>query len=137
MIERRVPHRGPVTGSDAVRFTPYPYQEKPAVASDTPRRRPRSRPGDLALVLLLLGALALGGSLVHGVLSQTGVPQQLQVSQQIVRELGLSGLALFTEARYTRHPGLADRHAPFQSHPMALEHFPCGSLVPPPRHLHD
>lgn len=52
----------------------------------------------------------------------------------LVRELGLSDLALFTEARYTRHPTQADRHAPFQDHPAALEHFPTGSLLlPPPR----
>lgn len=39
--------------------------------------------------------------------------------------------ALFNEARYARHAGLADRHAAFQDHPMALEHFPAGSLMPP------
>lgn len=45
----------------------------------------------------------------------------------------LTDPALFTEARYTRHPSQADRHAAFQDHPMALEHFPTGSLMPPPR----
>ncbi|AHE99402.1 hypothetical protein THITH_15220 [Thioalkalivibrio paradoxus ARh 1] len=55
----------------------------------------------------------------------------------MVRDLGLTGLALFTEARYTRHPGLGDPHAAFRSHPMALEHFPSGSLVPPPQPRHD
>ena len=50
----------------------------------------------------------------------------------LVRELGLSDLSLFTEARYTRHPSQADRHAPFQDHPAALEHFPTGSLLLPP-----
>jgi len=39
---------------------------------------------------------------------------------------------LFTEARYTRHPSLADLHSPFQDHPLALEHFPTGALVAPP-----
>jgi hypothetical protein len=42
--------------------------------------------------------------------------------------------ALFNEARYARHAGEADRHAAFQDHPMALEHFPAGSLMPPPEH---
>jgi hypothetical protein len=51
----------------------------------------------------------------------------------LVQELGLSDLALFTEARYTRHPTQADQHTPFQDHPAALEHFPTGSLLPPPR----
>lgn len=40
--------------------------------------------------------------------------------------------ALFNEARYARHPGLSEPQAAFQDHPMALEHFPAGSLLPPP-----
>ena len=52
----------------------------------------------------------------------------------LVRRLGLTDLALFTEARYTRHPSQADRFTPFQEHPSSLEHFPSGSLAaPPPR----
>ncbi|MEI7818281.1 MAG: hypothetical protein WCI45_13940 [Desulfuromonadales bacterium] len=43
----------------------------------------------------------------------------------------MTDLCLATEARYTRHPAMADRHAPFQEHPMALEHFPTGSLILP------
>jgi hypothetical protein len=50
----------------------------------------------------------------------------------MVRRLGLTDLALFTEARYTRHPTQSDRFAPFQDHPGALEHFPTGSVVAPP-----
>ena len=42
-------------------------------------------------------------------------------------------LALFTEARYTRHPSQADLHSAFQDHPLALDHFPTGTLVPAPR----
>lgn len=52
----------------------------------------------------------------------------------LVRELGLTDLCLFTEARYTRNPSQADLHTPFQDHPMALEHFPAGTLVAPPDH---
>ena len=44
----------------------------------------------------------------------------------------LTDPALFNEARYARHASQADRHAAFQDHPLALEHFPAGSLVPPP-----
>ncbi|MDD2308957.1 MAG: hypothetical protein PHH91_05175 [Desulfuromonadaceae bacterium] len=48
-----------------------------------------------------------------------------------LRRLHVTDLCLATEARYTRHPALADRHAPFQEHPLALEHFPSGSLILP------
>lgn len=50
-----------------------------------------------------------------------------------LRRLQVTDLCLATEARYTRHPAMADRHAPFQEHPLALEHFPSGSLILPPR----
>lgn len=53
---------------------------------------------------------------------------------RLVKELHLTDLCLFTEARYTRHPAMADLHAPFQDHPGAFEHFPSGSLVSPPIH---
>ncbi|MCF8482021.1 MAG: hypothetical protein K9H25_16470 [Rhodospirillum sp.] len=51
---------------------------------------------------------------------------------RMVADLGLTDLALFTEARYTRNPSLADLHTPFQDHPLALDHFPSGSLIGPP-----
>jgi len=57
----------------------------------------------------------------------------LSANAELVRSLQLSDLCLFTEARYTRHPAMADLHAPFQDHPLAFEHFPSGSLVTPPR----
>jgi hypothetical protein len=52
---------------------------------------------------------------------------------QQLRNLHVTDLCLATEARYTRHPAMADRHAPFQEHPMALEHFPSGALILPLR----
>jgi hypothetical protein len=52
-----------------------------------------------------------------------------------VRSAGLTDLVLATDARYLRHPSLADRHAPFQDHPASLEHFPAGALIRPPDHL--
>ncbi len=48
--------------------------------------------------------------------------------------LGLTDLALSTEARYTRHPAVSDPMAPFMDHPGAIEHFPSGVFwAPPPR----
>ena len=54
---------------------------------------------------------------------------------RMVERLELTDLCLFTDARYTRHPSMADRHTPFQDSPMAMEHFPSGTLVLPPPHL--
>jgi len=52
----------------------------------------------------------------------------------LVRRLALTDLALWSEARYTRHPSQADIFTPFQEFPGSLEHFPAGSLIaPPPR----
>ena len=61
---------------------------------------------------------------------QTGGDVNLRLPQ--LRNLRVTDLCLATEARYTRHPAMADRHAPFQEHPLALEHFPTGSLILPP-----
>jgi hypothetical protein len=59
----------------------------------------------------------------------------LAENARLVAQLGLTDLCLFTEARYTRHPSQADLHSAFQDHPMGFEHFPSGSLLPPPRAL--
>ncbi|MCE5263976.1 MAG: hypothetical protein LLG97_10630 [Deltaproteobacteria bacterium] len=53
----------------------------------------------------------------------------------VVRDLELTDLALFTEARYTRHLSQTDLHSAFQDHPLSLEHFPAGSMAAPPARL--
>ena len=53
----------------------------------------------------------------------------------VTGSLELTDLALFTEARYTRHPSQTDIHSAFQDHPAALEHFPMGSMAGPPAGL--
>jgi len=58
--------------------------------------------------------------------------QKLGANRALVEKLGLTDLALFTEARYTRHPTQADLHSALQDHPGAFDHFPSGSLLPPP-----
>lgn len=52
--------------------------------------------------------------------------------QQLVSRLMLTDFAIWTEARYTRHPSQADLFTPFQDFPGSLEHFPAGSLLAPP-----
>lgn len=66
---------------------------------------------------------------------QRQTPVAVVQAGNLVRELGLTDLALFTEARYTRHPTQTDLHSPFQDHPGAIEHFPSGSILPPPSGL--
>ena len=90
---------------------------------------PHPRKANVALTVLATLLLLFGLTLVDAAWrSQAG---DYTASRALVRELGLTDLSLFTEARYTRHPTQADRHSPFQDHPAALEHFPTGSLMPP------
>jgi hypothetical protein len=49
----------------------------------------------------------------------------------LVRSLSLTDFAIWTEARYTRHPSQADWFTPFQDFPSSLEHFPAGSIISP------
>jgi len=75
---------------------------------------------------------------VHARYSRTAAVGEVQERAEMVRSLQLTDLCLFTEARYTRHPAMADRFAPFQDHPGAMEHFPSGSLVTPPhKRIHE
>ena len=93
------------------------------------------RPSTLFLVMTAAGAglLLLLGLHTRGTAADAAARWGLE--RTLVRELSLTDLCLFTEARYTRHPTQADRHAAFQDHPLSLEHFPSGSVVRPPRHL--
>ena len=54
------------------------------------------------------------------------------VNRLLVRELGLTDLALSSGTSYTRHPSQADLFAPYNEHPSAIEHFPAGSVLQPP-----
>ncbi len=90
----------------------------------------------MAVLCLLMIALMF----VHADMRRTADGPSLNRQAALVRDLGLTDLALFTEARYTRNLSQADLHSAFQDHPVALEHFPTGSLAGPPaalRRLHD
>jgi hypothetical protein len=90
---------------------------------------------DRALWLLALLAIATTLTFVDAERRSHARAAQIEESRALVRELRLTDLALFTEARYTRHLSQADLHTAFQDHPMAFEHFPSGSLHAPPRLL--
>ncbi len=92
------------------------------------------RPSTVALSLLAAGCVALALTFADAQrLTRTGAQRQA-VTGALVQGLSLTDIVLFTEARYTRHWSQADLHSAFQDHPMSLEHFPSGSLLPPPRH---
>ncbi len=80
--------------------------------------------GGVALALIAMTTL-------DAARQRAGAQARLAEGARLVSALGLTDLALFTEARYTRHWTQADLHSAFQDHPSALEHFPSGSLVAP------
>lgn len=91
------------------------------------------RKSDVFLISLC-GTLALFllSAVDAGLRSRAATPR-IEQRRQLVSSLDLTDLALFTEARYTRNASQADLHSAFQDHPLALDHFPSGSLVPAPR----
>jgi len=95
----------------------------------------RIRKSTVFLVLTIINVMAFSLLMLHARFVQGQAGELLASSSRIAKELQLTDLCLFTEARYTRHPAMGDVHAAFQDHPIALEHFPSGSLVPAPRPL--
>lgn len=81
------------------------------------------------LELVLLALLFLTG---HASV-RNAARQELGGKQQLAAALGLTDLAIWTEARYTRHPSQTDFFSPFQDFPGALEHFPAGAIISPQR----
>ena len=61
--------------------------------------------------------------------------EEILSKRALSKELMLTDLAIWTEARYTRHPSQADLFTSFQDYPASIEHFPAGSIVAPPEHI--
>ncbi len=93
------------------------------------------RPSTLLFAVLALALLLFLASLVDAGLRSRAAAPALEARRALAAGFELTDLALFTEARYTRHLTQADRHSAFQDHPLALDHFPSGALVPPPARL--
>ena len=83
--------------------------------------------GFIAIEILILLLLLVSASV-----SVRKAAPDVTACRQLVETLMLTDLALWGEARYTRHPSQADLFAPFQDFPSAMEHFPAGSIVAPP-----
>ena len=96
-----------------------------------------SRPSDRVLGFTLLAAALFAATFVDAAIQRNAHEPALQRTERLAEDLRLSDPVLFTEARYTRHLTQADLHSAFQDHPVALEHFPSGSLLPPPALLLD
>jgi hypothetical protein len=105
--------------------THAPAPGQPAARQSLPRR-------GSSLALGLLGGLALAslGVFAHSAWAQHLAALQPGTTAAMVQALHL---ALFSEARYTRHLSQADAFSAFQDGPVAMEHFPAGSLVQPTR----
>ena len=91
------------------------------------------RKSSLFFLYLIIQTFVLGSLFTHASYKQKSHETHLQEKVNLVHKLGLTDLCLFTEASYTRHLSLADFHTAFQNAPMALEHFPSGSLVTHPQ----
>jgi hypothetical protein len=91
------------------------------------------RKSTIFFAYVAMGVIIFTVLMLHSRSALVQSEKALLANGNLVGSLKLTDLCLFTEARYTRHPALADLHSPFQDHPMALDHFPSGSLVMPPR----
>jgi hypothetical protein len=94
-----------------------------------------ARNSDAFGLLVLAGLVGLAVAFTHGEVGERLSGPGLQEDVGRGERLELTDLALFTDARYARHPSMADLHTPFQDGPLSMEHFPSGSLVLPPPHL--
>ena len=99
------------------------------------RTRISLRKSSLALTLAGIGLLLIGLMFTHAWRQRQADLPLINTVVRVVEKLELTDLSLFTEARYTRHPSQADFYSAFQDHPVALEHFPTGSIAGPPAGL--
>ncbi len=93
------------------------------------------RKSDYFLLYLAVNLVLVGLMFVHAALKRSEALPLLREKAEMVKKLELTDLCLFTDARYTRHPSMADIHTPFQDYPLSFEHFPSGSIITPPPHL--
>ena len=83
------------------------------------------------VLTVLVGGLAL--CVAYAGLVADASAGRRSMATALATALGVTDLALFNDARYTRHRAMADLHAPFQDGPSSLEHFPSGSFSAPLR----
>jgi len=85
------------------------------------------------LAITVIQVIVLAGLFTWSMsVARARTAEEIPRKQELVQRLELTDLAIWTEARYTRHPSQADFFAPFQDGPSSLEHFPAGSVVAAP-----
>jgi hypothetical protein len=89
------------------------------------------RYSSLVFMILLSGVVFFGLLMLHAHLNSQYQEANLRHKAELVKQLQLTDLCLFTEARYTRHLSQADLNTAFQDHPLSMEHFPSGSFTQP------
>ena len=90
------------------------------------------RRSTIFLAYSVVSLAVMAGLLMHASSARTEAAANLELNAGMVRQYCLTDLSLFTEARYTRNPSIADLNTAFQDYPFSFEHFPSGSLVPVP-----
>lgn len=93
------------------------------------------RLSSIFITFTMLSLLTTAALMLHASSVTKRSAAGIDAMRKMVRDMKLTDLCLFTEARYTRHPAMADLHAAFQEHPTAMDHFPSGSLLLPTPHL--
>jgi hypothetical protein len=89
------------------------------------------RNSSIFFLSILSEAVLLGLLLTQASFSEAPQSDTLEHKASLVKNLRLTDLCLFTEARYTRHLSQSDLNTAFQDHPLSLEHFPSGSFTQP------
>jgi hypothetical protein len=90
------------------------------------------RKSSVYLTGMAMSGMVLLGLVFHASYEQRREAPRLEKTASLVRQYRLTDLSLFTEARYTRNPSMADLNTAFQDYPFSFDHFPSGSLVPVP-----
>jgi hypothetical protein len=93
------------------------------------------RPAYYIGVAFLVILSAVAGILAHAGGRCSQWEESSSFNYAMISVLGLSDLAISTEARYIRHLSLADIFSAFQDTPGGLDFLPSGSFFPPPEHI--
>ena len=90
------------------------------------------RKSNICVAVFCLSLLLLGMMFIHASIQRGTDNSMSEHMAGMVKDLELTDLCLFTEARYTRNLSQTDLNSAFQDHPLSLEHFPAGSIAGPP-----